>query len=68
MLHEFLNIEEAASYVGLSVRSMYLHRHHDTGPESFLINGRVQYRPESLTQWVEAQMAATRRGGITAMS
>lgn len=39
-------------------------RHAGIGPESFKLGRRVVYRRSAIDAWIEAQQAATTRGGV----
>ncbi|WP_078624432.1 helix-turn-helix transcriptional regulator [Streptomyces monomycini] len=53
----FLNVRNAATYLGLSPRTLYVWRHRRQGPPSFRMGqrGRVMYRQEALDAWVREQ-------------
>ncbi|MFF0728392.1 helix-turn-helix transcriptional regulator [Streptomyces sp. NPDC004134] len=59
----FLNVNEAATYLGLSPQTLYAWRHRRQGPPSFRMGrrGRVMYRRESLDAWISAQEQADSR-------
>ncbi|MFE1500086.1 helix-turn-helix transcriptional regulator, partial [Streptomyces albidoflavus] len=46
----FLNVRDAAAYLGLSPQTLYVWRHRWQGPPSFRmgVNGRVAYRLDAL--------------------
>ena len=53
----FLNVRDAAEYLGLSPQTLYVWRHRRQGPPSFRMGprGRVMYRVQSLDVWVREQ-------------
>ncbi|MFF3847943.1 helix-turn-helix transcriptional regulator [Streptomyces sp. NPDC002328] len=50
----FLNVRDAAEYLGLSPHTLYVWRHRRQGPPSFRMGprGRVAYRVQALDAWV----------------
>ncbi|MEU9123546.1 helix-turn-helix domain-containing protein [Streptomyces sp. NPDC048506] len=65
----FLNVKDAAEYLGLSPHTLYVWRHRRQGPPSFRMGprGRVMYRVEALDAWVCQQEQADSRSN-TALS
>ncbi|MEK2477101.1 helix-turn-helix transcriptional regulator [Streptomyces noursei] len=65
----FLNVKDAAEYLGLSPHTLYVWRHRRQGPPSFRMGprGRVMYRVEALDAWVRQQEQADSRSN-TALS
>ncbi|NGO48406.1 helix-turn-helix domain-containing protein [Streptomyces sp. YC419] len=59
----FLNVRDAAEYLGLSPHTLYVWRHRRQGPPSFRMGprGRVMYRLEALDAWVREQEQADSR-------
>ncbi|GAB3118578.1 hypothetical protein GCM10027160_30960 [Streptomyces calidiresistens] len=59
----FLNVSDAAGYLGLSPHTLYVWRHRRQGPPSFRMGprGRVMYRLEALDAWVREQEQADSR-------
>ncbi|MGF6945918.1 helix-turn-helix transcriptional regulator [Streptomyces auratus] len=59
----FLTVKDAADYLGLSPRTLYVWRHRRQGPPSFRMGprGRVMYRVEALDAWVREQEQADSR-------
>jgi predicted DNA-binding transcriptional regulator AlpA len=59
----FLNVRDAAEYLGLSPHTLYVWRHRRQGPPSFRMGprGRVMYRLEALDVWVRDQEQADSR-------
>ncbi|WP_221359845.1 helix-turn-helix transcriptional regulator [Streptomyces beigongshangae] len=59
----FLNVRDAALYLGLSPSTLYVWRHRRQGPPSFRMGprGRVMYRVQALDSWVRAQEQADSR-------
>ncbi|MFE4755004.1 helix-turn-helix transcriptional regulator [Streptomyces mirabilis] len=55
----FLNVKDAAEYLGLSPHTLYVWRHRRQGPPSFRMGprGRVMYRREALDAWIREQGA-----------
>lgn len=49
----FLNVEQAATYLGISENTLYVWRHRRQGPPSFRMGARVMYRITALDGWVE---------------
>lgn len=62
-LRAFLNVSDAAEYLGLSPHTLYVWRHRRQGPPSFRMGprGRVMYRVEALDAWVREQEQADSR-------
>ncbi|WP_406395649.1 helix-turn-helix domain-containing protein [Streptomyces sp. NBC_00882] len=63
----FLNVRDAAEYLGLSPHTLYVWRHRRQGPPSFRMGrrGRVMYRLEALDAWVREQEQADSRSNTT---
>ena len=59
----FLNVQNAARYLGISVNTLYVWRHRRQGPPSFRMGsgGRVMYRCELLDAWLTEQQEADAR-------
>ncbi|MGC9539844.1 helix-turn-helix domain-containing protein [Streptomyces sp. UG1] len=59
----FLNVRDAAEYLGLSPHTLYVWRHRRQGPPSFRMGpgGRVMYRMEVLDAWIREQEQADSR-------
>ncbi|MEV7532905.1 helix-turn-helix transcriptional regulator [Streptomyces hydrogenans] len=59
----FLGVKEAAAYLGISPRTLYVWRHRRLGPPSFRLGarGRVTYRLDALDAWVREQEQADSR-------
>lgn len=59
----FLNVKDAAAYLGLSSHTLYVWRHRRQGPPSFRMGprGRVVYRREALDAWIREQECADSR-------
>ena len=49
----FLRTQEAARFLGLSVRTLEKHRTYGTGPRYRKIGGRVVYTIADLTEWAD---------------
>ncbi|MER8084187.1 helix-turn-helix transcriptional regulator [Streptomyces sp. NPDC087228] len=56
-IRAFLNVREAADYLGMSPHTLYVWRHRRQGPPSFRmgVRGRVMYRLVTLDAWVRMQ-------------
>jgi predicted DNA-binding transcriptional regulator AlpA len=61
---ERLNKSTAATYLGVSERTLDLWRAQDRGPRSWTLGGRVYWLREDCDRWLEAQILATARGGV----
>ncbi|MEU3931556.1 helix-turn-helix domain-containing protein [Streptomyces sp. NPDC029044] len=59
----FLNVQNAAMYMGISVNTLYVWRHRRQGPPSFRMGpgGRVMYRRDLLDAWLSEQQRADSR-------
>ncbi|MYS36815.1 MULTISPECIES: AlpA family transcriptional regulator [unclassified Streptomyces] len=59
----FLNVKDAAVYLGISPHTLYVWRHRRQGPPSFRMGtrGRVMYRRTALDAWVHEQECADSR-------
>ncbi|MET8009018.1 helix-turn-helix domain-containing protein [Streptomyces sp. NPDC005271] len=59
----FLNVKDAAEYLGLSPHTLYVWRHRRQGPPSFRMGprGRVMYRREAVDAWIREQEQADSR-------
>ena len=59
----FLNVKDAAEYLGLSPHTLYVWWHRRQGPPSFRMGprGRVMYRLQVLEAWVQEQEQADSR-------
>ncbi|MER6331399.1 helix-turn-helix domain-containing protein [Streptomyces sp. NPDC001034] len=62
----FLNVKDAAEYLGLSPQTLYVWRHRRQGPPSFRMGprGRVMYRREALDVWICKQEQADSRSNV----
>ncbi|MEU0528503.1 helix-turn-helix transcriptional regulator [Streptomyces niveus] len=62
----FLTVKDAADYLGLSPRTLYVWRHRRQGPPSFRMGprGRVMYRREALDAWIREQEQADSRSNL----
>jgi len=49
------SIEEAAEYLGVSVKTLYGWRAQTTGPVSYRVGRYVRYRQNEVRAWVDAQ-------------
>ncbi|MGW0311315.1 helix-turn-helix transcriptional regulator [Streptomyces flavidovirens] len=63
----FLTVRDAAAYLGLSPRTLYVWRHRRQGPPSFRMGprGRVMYRLDVLDTWIREQEQADSRCNTT---
>ncbi|MFD9406985.1 helix-turn-helix transcriptional regulator [Streptomyces sp. NPDC059989] len=63
MHRAFLGVAEAAAYLGLSPRTLYVWRHRRQGPPSFRLGprGRVTYRIDAIDAWIREQEQADSR-------
>ncbi|MEV0748502.1 helix-turn-helix domain-containing protein [Streptomyces sp. NBC_00184] len=59
----FLNVKDAATYLGISPHTLYVWRHRRQGPPSFRMGprGRVMYRRTALDAWIDEQENADSR-------
>lgn len=59
----FMNVQTAATYMGVSVNTLYVWRHRRQGPPSFRMGsgGRVMYRRDLLDAWLSDQQQADSR-------
>ncbi|MEU0723135.1 helix-turn-helix domain-containing protein [Streptomyces sp. NPDC006140] len=59
----FLNVLNAAKYMGISVNTLYVWRHRRQGPPSLRMGpgGRVMYRRDLLDAWLSEQQQADSR-------
>ncbi|MFJ8886603.1 helix-turn-helix transcriptional regulator [Streptomyces sp. NPDC102402] len=59
----FLNVKDAAAYLGISPHTLYVWRHRRQGPPSFRMGrrGRVTYRLTALDAWIHEQECADSR-------
>lgn len=62
-----VNTRDAATYLGISVNTLYVWRHRRQGPPSFRLGpqGRVMYRLESLDAWIREQEQADSRSNTS---
>ncbi|QHC26776.1 helix-turn-helix domain-containing protein [Streptomyces sp. GS7] len=58
-----MNVQNAATYMGISVNTLYVWRHRRQGPPSFRMGpgGRVMYRRDLLDAWLVEQQKADSR-------
>lgn len=63
-MNEFLTTRQVSELTGIPEASLRYFRHCGTGPASFALGRRVVYRRSELVKWIEAQEAATTRGGV----
>lgn len=63
----FLTVADAATYLGISVNTLYVWRHRRQGPPSFRMGpgGRVMYRRDLLDAWLTEQQAVDSRSNST---
>ena len=55
--------KEAAAYIGASESTLRYWRACDEGPRSYRLGRRTLYDQADVDAWIEAQKAATSRGG-----
>jgi predicted DNA-binding transcriptional regulator AlpA len=58
-----LPLAEVADLLRVSPDVLYQWRKREQGPPSFRIGRLVRYRASALTAWIDAQEAATTKGG-----
>jgi predicted DNA-binding transcriptional regulator AlpA len=65
---QILTTKQVAEEYGFNEGTLRYWRHCNTGPASFSLGkrGRVVYRRSNVEAWIEAQEAATSRGGVPA--
>lgn len=61
---DVLTTAQVAELTGVSPGTLRYWRHDNQGPASFRLGRRVFYRREAVERWIEAQEAATTRGGV----
>ncbi|WNG79955.1 helix-turn-helix domain-containing protein [Mycobacterium sp. ITM-2016-00316] len=59
-----LSTDEAADYAGIPASTLRYYRHIEVGPASYKVGSRVVYDRVDLDSWLDAQKAATVRGGV----
>lgn len=59
----FRTANEVSEQTLVPVGTLRYWRHIGTGPESIKLGRRVVYRQSAVDAWIEAQAAATTRGG-----
>ncbi|MFG2528995.1 helix-turn-helix domain-containing protein [Streptomyces sp. NPDC048516] len=59
----FMNVQDTARYMGISMNTLYVWRHRRQGPPSFRLGpgGRVMYRRDLLDAWLTEQQNADSR-------
>ncbi len=63
-LAERFNKPTAATYLGVSERTLDLWRAQDRGPRSHKIGGRLYWLRTDCDEWLTAQLVETARGGV----
>lgn len=58
-----LSTTEVSEATGIPVGTLRYMRHCGTGPRSYTLGRTVRYDVEDVRAWLEAQKAATARGG-----
>jgi len=58
-----LGTKEVSEWLGIPEETLRYWRHIGSGPASFKLGGRVVYERDGCERWLEAQRAATLRGG-----
>lgn len=59
-----LSTAEAAVHTGIPASTLRYYRHQGIGPASYKVGTRVVYDVADLNTWLDAQKAATVRGGV----
>lgn len=59
-----ISTDEVSEATGIPVGTLRYMRHCGTGPRSFALGRSVRYDPADVQEWLEAQKAATSRGGV----
>lgn len=62
MSDDYMNIQQAANYLGYAVGTLRNLRSHDQGPRSVKFAGRVHYSRADLDAWRDWYAAQTARG------
>jgi len=63
MTDTILTVTQVSDETLVPVGTLRYWRHIGTGPESFKLGRRVVYKRSAVDAWLEAQQAATGRGG-----
>ncbi|RSZ64406.1 DNA-binding protein [Corynebacterium hylobatis] len=58
-----LSVSEVSEMIGVPTGTLRQWRNNDTGPRSWALGGRVKYDRADVLAWMDAQRAATARGG-----
>ncbi len=61
-----VKIEGAAEITGVPVGTLRFWRATNQGPRSYVVGRRLWYDIDDLQAWLEAQKAASARGGVVA--
>jgi predicted DNA-binding transcriptional regulator AlpA len=64
MFPDRLTLPEAAEYIGVSEKTLYMWYEADRGPKAAKLAGRIWYLRSDIDEWANAEMAATTRGGV----
>ncbi|ROP36254.1 helix-turn-helix transcriptional regulator [Saccharothrix texasensis] len=59
-----LKTPEVSELTGIPQSTLRWWRHEDRGPESYVLEGSVVYDEDKVLAWVDAQKAASVRGGV----
>lgn len=62
--NETVDIEGASRLTGVPVGTLRYWRATNHGPRSYTLGGRLRYEVADLRAWMEAEKAATVRGGV----
>lgn len=61
-----LSTAEVSEQTGIPAATLRYWRHCGTGPRSYTLGSSVRYDPQDVQDWLQAQKAATGRGGDAA--
>ncbi len=64
MFPDRLTLPEAAEYIGVSGKTLYMWYESERGPNAFKIAARLWYLRSDIDEWANAEMAATAHGGV----
>lgn len=56
-MEKLLSAEEVSEYLGVPVTTLYQWRHFGRGPSAFRVGKHLRYSPDTVRQWLEAQVA-----------
>jgi hypothetical protein len=63
---ERVKVEGASEFTGVPVGTLRFWRATNQGPRSYVVGRRLWYDIEDLQAWVDAEKAASARGGVVA--